>query len=566
MFRKNTAQQITLNDPTLTLPKYLRRNLEKSWAVPFYKYVFSNINEERFKVLYSDEVSRPNSPVNVLIGLLILKENFSMTDEDLIGSLHFDLRFQYALGTTSAEKQPVSINSLGNFRCKVVNYEKETGINLIKQEIEALAEIFKTEMKLDGKMLRMDSMMISSSCKKLSRIELVYTTNYKLVKALNKLNPEYVPLELCCYLKEGNKNETIYKTRDTESTTKLEWLISHSLLLNETCIKLGGDILKDESYVLLERLISEQTKLDDTNNIIPKEGKELTSDILQNPSDPDATFREKYEGNIGYVGNIVESFNDSTGIITQYDVKQNTYADIKFSEDVIETLKDPEGTTVLVDGAYYSYEINEKAKEKGIDMKPGQLIGKAPCSEKIPYAAFEVDEETNEITSCPNKETPQMSYYSKKSHTAKFKSEQCESCPFLENCPVKKEKKGYSVKFSSKSYSNSKLREKMKTKEYIQLTNKRAGVEGIPSVIRRKYQVDTMPVRGLLRSKLWFGLKIGAYNFNKLLRYLKKKEILAFENNISLRFYINNRKYNSLRQKVVKIWIFSTQKTYVFVG
>ena len=68
----------------------------------------------------------------------------------------------------------------------------------------------------------------------------------------------------------------------------------------------------------------------------------------------------------------------------------------------------------------------------------------------------------------------------------------------------------------------------MQTKEYIQLTNKRAGVEGIPSVIRRKYQVDSMPVRGLLRSKLWFSFKIGAYNFNKLLRYLGKKGILAF--------------------------------------
>ena len=566
MFRKNTAQQMTLNDPTLTLPKYLQRNLEKSWAVPFYEYVFSNINEERFKVLYSNEVSRPNSPVNVLIGLLILKENFGLTDEDLIGSLHFDLRFQYALGTTSAERQPVSINSLGNFRCRLVNYEKETGINLIKQEIEALAEVFKTTMNLDGKMLRMDSMMISSSCKKLSRIELIYTTNCKLVKTLNKLSPDYVPSELSCYLKEGHKNETIYKTRDTQATTKLEWLLSHSLLLNETCIKLGGDILKHESYALLERLISEQTKFDDTNNIVPKEGKELTSDILQNPSDPDATFREKYEGNIGYVGNIVESFNDSTSVITQYDIKQNIYADIKFSEDVIDTLKAPEGTTVLVDGAYYSYEINEKAKAKGIDMKPGQLVGKAPCSEKVLYAAFEVDEETNEITSCPNKEIPQMSYYSKKSHTAKFKNEQCENCPFLESCPVKKEKKGYSVKFSSKSYSNSKVRNEMKTKEYIQLTNKRAGVEGIPSVIRRKYQVDTMPVRGLLCSKLWFGFKIGAYNFNKLLRYLKKKGILASEKSISLYFYINNKKYNRLRQKIVKISIFLIPKTYVFVG
>ncbi|WP_054743711.1 hypothetical protein [Cellulosilyticum ruminicola] len=78
-------------------------------------------------------------------------------------------------------------------------------------------------MKLDGKMLRMDSMMISSSCKKLFHIELVYTVNLKLIKALNKINPKLVPEELKCYLEEGYKNETIYRTRDKDATTKLEW-------------------------------------------------------------------------------------------------------------------------------------------------------------------------------------------------------------------------------------------------------------------------------------------------------------------------------------------------------
>ena len=182
MFRKNTAQQLNLDDPTITLPKYLRKNLEKSWAVPFNTYIFSNIQEERFSVLYSNEVSRPNAPINVLVGLLILKQNFGLTDEDAIGSLHFDMRFQFALGTTSYEKQPISINTLYNFRMRVLNYEKETGIDLIKEEIESLASLIETGMKIDGKMLRMDSMMISSSCKKLSRIELVYTVNLNLTR------------------------------------------------------------------------------------------------------------------------------------------------------------------------------------------------------------------------------------------------------------------------------------------------------------------------------------------------------------------------------------------------
>lgn len=564
MFRKNHVQQLTLEDPVLALPKYLRQNLEKSWASPFNKYIFSKINEERFQVLYSTEVSRPNTPVNVLVGLLILKENFKLIDEDLIGSLHFDLRFQYALGTTSYEKQPVSINTLSNFRNRVMEYERKTNVDLIKQEIEALAALMESEMMIDGKMLRMDSMMISSSCKKLSRIELVYTVNVNLIKELNKLNPTFVPQELQCYLKEGHRNETIYRTRDKEATTKLEWLLSHSLLLEQICLNLNNEILETEAYQLLSRLLSEQTEKNEEGITIPKQGKDLNSEILQNPSDPDATYREKYTGNIGYVANLVESFNNEAGVIKHYDLKPNTYSDIKFSEDVIDKLDNCQGINILVDGAYYSHEINEKAKEKGIALKPGQLVGKAPTPDKIPYSEFEVDQESKKVTLCPNKEEPQMSYFSKNSHSAKFKNEQCENCALRKQCPVKKEKKGYSVKFSSKSYSNSKLRKAMKTKEYIQLTNKRAGVEGIPSVIRRKYQVDSMPVRGLLRSKLWFSFKIGAFNFNKMLRYLGKRGVLGFNCILKTYLYTFIDNFTDVIKIVYEISKFRTLKTPVF--
>ncbi len=44
----------------------------------------------------------------------------------------------------------------------------------------------------------------------------------------------------------------------------------------------------------------------------------------------------------------------------------------------------------------------------------------------------------------------------------------------------------------------------------------RNGVETVPSVLRRKYHVDTMPVRGRLKTKVFFGLKMFALNFSKL--------------------------------------------------
>ena len=46
------------------------------------------------------------------------------------------------------------------------------------------------------------------------------------------------------------------------------------------------------------------------------------------------------------------------------------------------------------------------------------------------------------------------------------------------------------------------------------ITRIRNGIETVPSVIRNKYLVDKMPVRGKLKTKLFFGFKIVALNIS----------------------------------------------------
>jgi len=67
-----------------------------------------------------------------------------------------------------------------------------------------------------------------------------------------------------------------------------------------------------------------------------KSSKTIAPDSLQNPTDPDATYRKKGEKkHIGYTANIVEKFDDNNRMITGYDLQKNTYSDQKFSEDTI---------------------------------------------------------------------------------------------------------------------------------------------------------------------------------------------------------------------------------------
>ena len=150
------------------------------------------------------------------------------------------------------------------------------------------------------------------------------------------------------------------------------------------------------------------------------------------------------------------------------------------------------------------------------------MILSLTSTDKMSYEKFAVDKEKNVIISCPNGTEPKESYNSSKSYTAKFDKETCEKCPVKDKCPLKPQKKFNTISVSEKRRNTDLQREKMSQQEYIEITNQRAGVEGIPSVLRRRYKIDNMPIRGLLRSKLWVGFKIAAYNFKKLLAKLLK--------------------------------------------
>jgi len=81
-FHLNKAQQIAFDDPLLSLTERERKYLMNSWAEAFSKKIFPFIREDRFSILYSDNpASRPNNPVNVYFGLLILREIFNQSDE-----------------------------------------------------------------------------------------------------------------------------------------------------------------------------------------------------------------------------------------------------------------------------------------------------------------------------------------------------------------------------------------------------------------------------------------------------------------------------------------------------
>ena len=185
-FRTNDSQQLSFSDTLYGLTPREQKALQNSWAKVFAEDIFPNIDEQRFSVLYSDKASRPNTPVNVIVGVLIIKELFGISDDMVVENLMLDPRYQYALHTTSFEEQPLSDRSLTRFRLRCYNYEQVHGVDLLSGMVKDLAQSSAKMMKIDGRIWRMDSLMVEANIRKLSRMELIYRCISGLVKWLHE--------------------------------------------------------------------------------------------------------------------------------------------------------------------------------------------------------------------------------------------------------------------------------------------------------------------------------------------------------------------------------------------
>ncbi len=117
----------------------------------------------------------------------------------------------------------------------------------------------------------------------------------------------------------------------------------------------GGRFDNWKEYQLFSRCISEQTVREEgSRRRATHEDGTMHSSILQNPSDPEATYRSKAgEEHRGYVANPKESVSENGSVITDYQFEQNTHSDSQFLSDTLtETKPSAEMITIATNGAY----------------------------------------------------------------------------------------------------------------------------------------------------------------------------------------------------------------------
>lgn len=529
-FRANdsSTHQTSMLDVTTLMSDREKRFLEKSWAKVFAEEIFPKIDEQKFALMYSDKDSRPNTPVNITVGALLLREFNGMSDDEILNAMMFDIRFKVALHTTGMVEQPMSDRTLGRFRARCEAYFKETGKDPLHDCITSLSEELAKLMRIDRSLRRMDSMMIDSNIKRMTRLELLYNCVAGMVKLLKKQNTE-LPEKLRHYLDQEDENLVVYYNKSEDTSSKIEKVLSDASVLMTLCA--GGQYDECNEYQLLLRVLAEQTNRQEDGSYQLKEAGDPTMNagILQNPADPEATYREKAgKEHRGYVANLVEEKGENGSLITEYQLEQNTYSDSKFMEDYIEEIGvQEEAVTITADGAYSGSNLEKKAAESNVTIINTNLTGREA---KDIAADFKFNEDGTRVTECPNGKTPKSCSCSKAGMcTVSFHKEDCENCPYRDQCKPKEYAKTTKVIISARTQQRARKQRERKTDEFKKMSAFRNGVETVPSFLRRCFGVDRMPVRGKTRMNIFLGCKIGGLNVMKFCNFKLRRNPSALK-------------------------------------
>jgi hypothetical protein len=524
-FRPNdiSSRQLSFFDTSLLLSKRKKEVLDKSWAAPFRSDILPNIDEEPYRVLYDEEgsASRPNTPVNVLVAASVLMVRFGLSEDGFEAAVCLDIRFSYALGLDTISEDYFSMRTLRRFRKRCADYMKQTGIDLIRQTSESIADRMASIMGIDKTLRRMDSFMVDMTAKDMGRRELIYNANRKLVRYLFSIGDTEGIKHMIHYTEDGDRNKVLYHVEKEYRTWRDETLLKDALYLVTKC----GERYPDaEEYKVLSRIVSEQTVNEDgVLRWRTREDGGFDSGMAQSTVDTDATFREKNgEYYKGYVANVEESVGENGSLITSYSFEKNNVSDKAMLESMIGGMgHQPEKTTIVTDGAYDNDSVREAAAEKNIEVVTTDLLGKD--TDPV-IGGFKFGGDGTSVISCPKGNAPDECKYNEKTGQCelKFKSGQCDGCCYRDICKAsgKKYKK---VKVSKSQAVRAKRQDEMGTEEFKKTYRFRNGVEAIPSYFRTVLNVDNMYAYGIIRNTIAFGFRVIAFNTMKFHMFRLKK-------------------------------------------
>ena len=524
-----------LFDPWEYVGPRRRKLLDRSWSGVFRTYLLEELPVRTVARYFDEVMGRPSKELYTAIGCLILQQLHDLSDPDVTRALAFNLDWHYALDITdeSDASTYLSERTLRTYR-KIL--EKE-GLDRIL--FETLTDKLLKEFGIDTSKQRLDSTLIRSNMRKLGRIRIFATTIRKFLKKLKRTHPDVFASLIDAhvadrYLAEGSAG-CFSRVKPSEASMTLQELGEDLLHLIEL-FSSDDTVRKLSEYKLLERVIHEQCRITGTGKDVKveiKKSKEVPSNSLQNPSDPDAGY-DSHKGQ-GYKVQVMETYQsekhdvNKPDLITHVAVEPAHKHDANALQPAIDTTRKrnccPEELTC--DTLYGGDDNVQQAAGKGVEVI-APLKGPAPASE-ISLSNFEFDESTLFVTRCPAGHRPDNVCRTRTNRIrARFTKKTCASCHKLKYCPVKLSKKAAFLRYDDKIFRLSQRRAYEQTKEFKDRYRWRAGIEGTNSHLKSDVGADRLRVRGIASVRFAVVLKALGLNILRCARALCARLYLYF--------------------------------------
>lgn len=514
MFKKNKSQT-SLFQPSLVMSIKLKKMLKNSWAQILRDECIPTIDEDKFAHLYCKDDGRPNFPVAIMIGLSIIKELLDLTDTLLIHSFHFDILVLHALGLGVGELC-LAPRTLYYFRDRVASDPA------VLEIFEGVTAVLLKKLDICTDVQRIDSTQVSSNMANLSRLGLFVRTIEMFLHELFKIHPELAGSKVPADIRDRYLDRSGYFSDATakESRRRLEQAAQDLALLIkqfEGC----EEIESMKSYKLLLRLFSEQCRVEtaqDDQVAVLKDPKEIASDSLQNPSDPDATY-SAHKGK-GYQVQIAETCDSKNPVqlITYVAVegahKSDHNALMPYIEDTEERGVAPK--EVFADTNYCSGPNLVNAAVEGVNLispTPGKVD-----PDDLTLANFEIDFKTLEVSHCPEKEKPcdQKPSLKGDAMNAHFDKERCRACELADICPAGKN--GGRIRFTLEDLALAFGRAREETTEFKEAYKIRSGIESTNAELKKAHGLGRVWTRGKERVTFAVIMKALAVNIKRYAR------------------------------------------------
>jgi hypothetical protein len=517
VFRLNeTHRQQDLFGLGARLPQHIWDLLKESQEYAFYEEIFCRIPESLFADLYDDSpATRPNSPVNRLIGALILQHMRDWTFEELMDRLVFDLKVRAALGLWTVEEIAFCRATLFNFQKRVREHMGETGRDIFECVFDLLTEEQMERFDLKGEIQRCDSTQVGSNIRVFTRIELLVEVVLRMWRALGKAGQTRYAEWFAPYVKAKTSGQFLYRLRRSEFATALERLGEFYAWMAEALEAEYGDT---EIHRIVCRLFAEQfVRVEE--KVAVRAGKEIRSDSLQSPDDLDATYREKDgESFHGFVLHAAETADPENPLqlVTDVAVEPNNRDDSRILHDRLPAMK--EKTPALAElhtDATYGSEDNDRL-EAELDIAQVQTAIRGHVSP----APMRIDRDENggfQIL-CSGGHTVQ-GQATKTRLKAVFPAAACAGCPFADVCPAQALARGGRSYYFTEETVLRQARHRRLQELPEERRTLRANVEATMRQFNAPFRNGKLRTRGLHAASRYGFLRAVGINFGRIYRH-----------------------------------------------